>query len=355
MSQLNLGQGGRAARPFVPMGGCPVCALMMSEAPPLRRPTRRPLRASSDVAAAPSPVKAAEPYKAKGGLVLRLGDFEVYSLIDHESVVSIEAMPKAKTPEEWNPHRHLITPDGKMRAALGGYLIRCKSQGRIVLLDLGMGEIPTKGMQFDAALLKELAAFGHQPADVTDVIFTHLHADHVGWASTGGRPTFANATYWCHQAEWDHWMNNQPTDDDWKKDFKPQVAQWFVQAGVDAVKPIEPLLKTYAGQAHEVFPGLTLRLVPGHTPGHTIVQLDSGGERALLVGDVAHSPMELEDKQWLGAYDTDLALALATRSEIIDEIVRDKVQVAAGHLSGLRFGRIVMTADQQLKFYYNEA
>ena len=48
--------------------------------------------------------------------------------------------------------------------------------------------------------------YGVQPDDVTDVLFTHLHFDHVGWATQQGRVVFPNATYRCDERDWAHFV-----------------------------------------------------------------------------------------------------------------------------------------------------
>ena len=60
-------------------------------------------------------------------------------------------------------------------------------------------------------LLESLAGIGVTPDDVTDVLFTHLHFDHIGWATVDGVPTFPKATYRCDVRDWDHFYG---TDDD---------------------------------------------------------------------------------------------------------------------------------------------
>src|SRR5581483_2910434 len=85
--------------------------------------------------------------------------------------------------QDWIPHRQFLNEDGMLP------------------LDAGVGP-PSPGPAF-GMFLDELAAQGVQPAEVTDVVFTHLHFDHIGWASADGAPVFPNATYRCHREDWD--------------------------------------------------------------------------------------------------------------------------------------------------------
>jgi glyoxylase-like metal-dependent hydrolase (beta-lactamase superfamily II) len=288
-------------------------------------------------------------YQLKGGLVLRMGDFEVFSLIDRDFAYPATRIPSKQTPEQWAHARHLLTPDGMLRSALGGYLIRNKLNKRVVLVDLGLGPY-SAGDVIPAGehnLLNELAALGYKPTDVTDVVLTHLHLDHAGWASVDGRSTFRNAKYHLHASEWDHWIKHPPVE-----------ANGKVNAGIElqrtVLKAVETQVQSYKGTSEALFAGFTIRHVPGHTPGSSIVQLESGGQRALILGDTAHSPMSLQDKTWPGSFDMDEKQCLEAKNALIDEAIATNAAVSAGHVSGLRFGHIVQSPARGLIFYYNE-
>ena len=93
--------------------------------------------------------------------------------------------------------------------ALGGFLVRDERSDRVVLVDAGVGNI-TAGPFVGGELLRSLAALGVQPEDVTDVLFTHLHFDHVGWATQQGEIVFPNATYRCDERDWSHFVGPDP-------------------------------------------------------------------------------------------------------------------------------------------------
>jgi glyoxylase-like metal-dependent hydrolase (beta-lactamase superfamily II) len=168
------------------------------------------------------------------------------------------------------------------------------------------------------------------PADVTDVVFTHLHFDHVGWATQQGRVVFGNATYRVHADDWAHF-----------------VAAPDAQPG--AVRKLSPLaarLETFDGEV-TIAPGLTARPAPGHTPGSTVFVVSSGDERALLLGDVVHSVVELAEPDWEAVFDLDPAAASAVRNTLADEVADSPDLVAGGHFPGLRFGRVVTVSGRR--------
>ena len=84
---------------------------------------------------------------------------------------------------DWEPHRQFLADDGMLEMAMGGFLVRTGE--RIVLVDAGIG-VFNRGVFTGGAMLDNLQALGVGPDDVTDVVFTHLHFDHTGWATVDG-------------------------------------------------------------------------------------------------------------------------------------------------------------------------
>jgi glyoxylase-like metal-dependent hydrolase (beta-lactamase superfamily II) len=218
--------------------------------------------------------------------------------------------------ERWAPYADYLD-EGRVVIDMGGYLVR--SGDRIVLVDAGAGvnSSPFTGGRF----LESLAALGVGPLDVTDVVFTHLHFDHVGWATRRGEVVFPNATYRCHRADWDHFVPADP-------------------GTTRKLAPIEPRLELFDTDG-PLAPGLHAVHTPGHTPGSTVVVLSSGGARAMLLGDVVHCPVELVDEEWEGMSDVDPQLARQARTALARELEASGTPAAAAHFPGLRFGRLL--------------
>jgi glyoxylase-like metal-dependent hydrolase (beta-lactamase superfamily II) len=178
-----------------------------------------------------------------------------------------------------------------------------------------------------------LDGIGVRPEDVTDLVFTHLHFDHIGWSTSDDAAFFPNATLRCAAADLDHFLPGAP--EDW---FTTEV---FKSLPVpERLAPVLDRIETWESDS-SVLPGIDVRLAPGHTPGSSVVVITSGTERAMLLGDVVHCPLELMDDDFnlLGDFDQDLADR--TRHAYARELEGADMPVAAAHFPDLRFGRLL--------------
>jgi glyoxylase-like metal-dependent hydrolase (beta-lactamase superfamily II) len=255
---------------------------------------------------------------------MRVGDIEILPVVDGIGrEVPREVLTRPGHDDPWSCHQDRLDAHGHLELTLGGFLLR--TGPRTVLVDAGVGGIDN-GRYAGGGFLDSLRALDVEPADVTDVVFTHLHFDHVGWATRRGEVVFPHATYRAHARDWAHFVDSP--------DAEP-----------GAVRKLSPL----AGQL-ELFdtdatlaPGLDTRHAPGHTPGSTVFVVSSAGERALLIGDVAHSVVELEEPEWQAVFDVDPEAARAVRRALVDEVIDTPDLVVPAHAPGLSFGRIITT------------
>lgn len=250
---------------------------------------------------------------------MHLGAIQIDPVIDGSGRFEPTKSFRGTTDNQWAPHRDLLDEDGKLGFAMGGFLLRHGE--RVVLVDLGLGPREFLGIR-GGAFLTELAALGVAPAEVTDVVFTHLHADHIGWATTEGTAVFPAATYRCATADWRHFAVDHPGEE------------------LDLLRPIETRMESWDGDG-TLLPGLDTLAAPGHTPGSTVIVVSSGDQRALLLGDVVHCPIELVDDEWDSLFDVDPDMARRTRVALNREIEETNVPVAAAHFPGLQFGRLL--------------
>src|SRR5580693_10256787 len=140
-----------------------------------------------------------------------VGDIRIDPVIDGTGRFLPTKSFRGTTDEQWEVHRSLLDEDGRLGFAMGGFLVR--SGSRTALVDLGLGERAFMGIQ-GGSFLASLSKLGVAPGDVTDVLFTHLHFDHIGWATDGeGRPVFPSATYRCSSADWQHFVVEHPAQE----------------------------------------------------------------------------------------------------------------------------------------------
>lgn len=284
---------------------------------------------------------------------MRIGDIEVTPLIDGEAVVPATAFYPKQEESDWEPYRYLLEPVfGQLQHlnTLGGYLVRAGS--RTIVVDGGSGpqpKFPFAGGAFRSAL----AATGLARADVTDVMFTHLHFDHIGWASVDGRPYFPNATYHVDQRDWDWFLS---------RDFgftEPEIKESLTKLGESAhycfpdadapavrLQPVASQIEFFqADNEVELLPGVVALDGSGHTPGQVVLELRSGGEKGLLLGDLVHAQPELVDDnargQWHFLSHTDHERAHAAVERFRRRIFDERLPVAGGHFPGLRWGHVV--------------
>jgi len=201
-----------------------------------------------------------------------------------------------------------------------------RSSGRTILIDTGYG--PTlAGRLFD-----QLAAKGVNIDDIETVTFTHLHPDHVGWNMTrseaGESVTFPNARYVANEADWDAF--NTPRDEE------IFGYSWWEET----VAPLRRLgvLDMLTGET-QLTSEITAIPTPGHTPGSMSLVIVSGGERALIMGDVFHNPAQVTETDWAFIFDYDPVLAIQTRGRMVERAEAENATMAICHSSG--FGKVI--------------
>jgi glyoxylase-like metal-dependent hydrolase (beta-lactamase superfamily II) len=251
--------------------------------------------------------------------LLELGDFQVDHVVDGVGRFWPTRAFAGSTDEQWATHRDLLDADGRLRFTMGGFLIR--GHGRTVLIDAGLGKGELMGITA-GALLDNLRALGVAPADVTDLVFTHLHIDHVGWASADGEVVFPNATYRCSPADWEHFMVLNPG------------------AESERLEPAIDRFERWEGET-TILPGLDTMATPGHTPGSTTLVLSAGDDRLMFLGDLVHCPVQLEDDEWAALFDVDPVLAKRTRNALARELEGTNVRVSGAHFPEMAFGRLI--------------
>ena len=269
---------------------------------------------------------------------MKIGDIEILPVLDGSARLRPTAVYAGTTEEDWAPHGGLLDPDGRLEMAFGGFLVRAGD--RVALIDAGIGPDSPSPFMSGGQLLDSLARQKVSPGEITDVIFTHLHFDHVGWASRAGEAVFANATYRCDERDWEYFVEPPPELYQGAKADNPTTALTAPGSCRAVLEPIASHLAPWK-ESTTLIPGVDVRLAAGHTPGSGVIVISSGTARAVLLGDVAHCPIELLDDEWATLGDVDPAMATRTRVALMRELERQHVPITASHFPGLQFGRVV--------------
>jgi glyoxylase-like metal-dependent hydrolase (beta-lactamase superfamily II) len=192
-----------------------------------------------------------------------------------------------------------------------------KTEGHVILVDTGWGDKQDEKffrhvyLHDGEGLLEGLKKRGYSREDITDVFLTHLHADHCGggvkkkYDGEGFELTFPNATYYVSRAQWDWAVKNNPREAD---SFLPENILPILDCGQ---------LKL-VNEERELFPGVSVRICYGHTPGLMIPVIKYKEKTLVYTGDliptVAHLPLI-----WNMSYDIESLKTIIEKTKLLNE------------------------------------
>jgi glyoxylase-like metal-dependent hydrolase (beta-lactamase superfamily II) len=280
-----------------------------------------------------TPAQAAAPQQkvqAPGWYRFMVGSVEVTALNDGTVNLPVDKLlhaPKGKVAAELKKV-HLSAP---LESSVNGFLINTGS--RLVLVDAGAGGLfgPTLGK-----LAAQLRSAGYQPEQVDDIVITHMHPDHVGGLAPEGKAVFPNATVHADKADADHWLSAASLE------AAPADKKGYFQGAMASLKPYADAgkFKTFS-QDGELVPGLRAVATHGHTPGHAVYVVESGGQRLVLIGDLIHvGAVQLASPHITIGFDSDAKQARAQRLKLFKQLAQDGSLVAAAHLPFPAVGRL---------------
>lgn len=264
---------------------------------------------------------------ASGFYRMPLGKFTVIALADGNF-----DMPAPKLLHEDKPGvvKSLLGKAGytdTVPTSINGFLI--DTGAKRVLIDTGTGGAiaPTTGR-----LLEHLRAAGYEPAQIDEILITHLHPDHAGGLTHDGKMVFPNAVLRVSAADVGYWVDDAKT------------------ASADATAALAPYraaghLKTFAAGA-TLEPGITALDTAGHTPGHSGYRVESDGSKLLVWGDLLHvAAVQFADPNVTIEYDSTPAQAEAQREKVLAEAANNGEWIAAAHIAFPGIGHVVKAGE----------
>ncbi|SDP68230.1 Glyoxylase, beta-lactamase superfamily II [Phyllobacterium sp. YR620] len=191
----------------------------------------------------------------------------------------------------------------------------------LILFDTGFG---AAGRENGLGRLEtNMKAAGYTPDQVSIVVLTHMHGDHINGLINGDTPAFPNASIVAGELEYSFWTDPARMG---------TPAQNGAKAVAAKVKPLAEKIK-FIKAGDPVASGITSEAAYGHTPGHMIFHIESGGKHLVITGDTAnHYVASLQRPDWEVAFDRDKAMGAATRKKVFDMIATDRLPFIGYHM-----------------------
>jgi len=206
-----------------------------------------------------------------------------------------------------------------------------------VIFDVGAGPnfMPSAGTLWEA-----LDAIGVTPAEVTHVVFTHAHPDHLcGLQDDFGDLVFPEAQYLIGRAERDYWLDPATPD------TIGEARLAFAAGAIRYLGALEDRLTVFEDGA-EILPGVAARATFGHTPGHMSFELRGGSESVMVLGDcIGNEHVAFARPEWVSGSDQDQEMGARTRAALLDQLASEQMAFVGFHLPYPGIGRAEPSGD----------
>jgi glyoxylase-like metal-dependent hydrolase (beta-lactamase superfamily II) len=259
---------------------------------------------------------------------LRVGKIDVLVISD-----GVLSLPGAMLAHNADPAvrtawlEDMFLPPDVLEWALNVVVVR--SGGRTILIDAGLGADPDLNLPRAGRLVQRLEAAGVDLASVTDVVLTHMHMDHIGGLLADGVKGRLRSDLRVHlaAAEVEFWE----TPDFSRVSMPPGFPDALRRAAKRFLNEYRSQFRPFEAE-YEVAPGVVVRRTGGHTPGHSVVRLASGGDRLMFAGDAVFA-VGFDHPEWYNGFEHDPEEAAGVRVGLLRELAATGEALVATHLS----------------------
>ena len=268
---------------------------------------------------------------------LKIGDIDVLVISDGVLPLPTKMLGhNADVAARSNWFKEMFLPPDAFDWALNAVLVR--SGERTILIDAGLGSDPDLHLPKAGQLIKRLEFAGIDLASVTDVVLTHMHMDHVGGLLVDGVKDRLRPDLQIHvaAAEVRFWEAPDFTRTDMPQGFPDALRA----AAKRFAKEYHNHLRQFDDE-HEVAPGVVVRRTGGHTPGHSVVRLASGGEALTFAGDAVFT-VGFEHPDWHNGFEHDPEEAARVRVKLLRELAESGEMLVATHMPFPSIGRVAV-------------